>query len=69
VLQAPVRAYTCSKYWEEVWYNDGYGETEVRKETVITRSELLKRTKEIMQNPNSGRYDHCKACLARWGMI
>jgi len=26
VLQAPVRADTCSKYWEAVWYNDGYKE-------------------------------------------
>ena len=61
--------------FREVWYGEGYKEirkiykeTEIPKGTVITRDELLRRTKEIMENPNSGRYNHCKICLARWGM-
>lgn len=61
--------------FNEVWHNDGYKEirriykeTEVRKGTVIGRGYLLQRTKEIMENPNRGKYDHCKICLARWGM-
>ncbi len=61
--------------FREIWYGEGYREirriykeTEVRKGTVITRRELLRRTKVIIENPNEGRYDHCKICLARWGM-
>lgn len=61
--------------FRKIWYGDGYNEirriykeTEVRKGTVIGRGFLLQKTKEIMENPNSGRYDHCKVCLARWGM-
>jgi len=61
--------------FDEVWHGDGfkeirqiYRDTEVKKGTVIPRAELLRRTKEIMENPNRGRYDHCKICLARWGM-
>ena len=61
--------------FKEVWYNDGYKEirkiykeTEIRKGTAISREELLRRTKEIMEDPNSGRYDHCKICQARWGV-
>jgi len=61
--------------FNKVWHNEGYQEirrlykeSEVKKGTVIHRSELLKRTKEVMENPHSGRYDHCKVCLARWGM-
>lgn len=71
--------YNMGNMWKEgfdkVWHNEGYKEirriykeTEVKKGTVIPREELLRRTKEIMENPNSGRYDHCKICLARWGM-
>lgn len=61
--------------FREIWYGEGYQEirriykeTEVKKGTVIPRGELLQRTKEVMEDPNSGRYDHCKICLARWGM-
>jgi len=61
--------------FREIWHSEGYKEirriykeSEVRKGTVITRAELLRRTKEVMENPNSGKYDHCKICLARWGM-
>ena len=74
-----VPSYNMGNMWKEgfrkVWYGEGYQEirriykeTEVRKGTVITREELLRRTKEIMENPNRERYDHCKICLARWGM-
>jgi hypothetical protein len=56
-------------------YGEGYQETrraykesEVHKGAVITKEELSRRTKEIMGNPNSRRYDHCRICLARWGM-
>jgi len=43
-------------------------EPEVPEGTTITRKELSRRTKEIMGNPNSRKYDHCRICLARWGM-
>lgn len=59
------------KVWNSAGYKEIrriYKETEVPKGTVITRGELLRRTKEVMENPNRGRYDHCKICLARWGM-
>jgi len=61
--------------FNQVWHNEGYKEirriykeSEVEKGTVISRKELLRRTKEIMENPRGGKFDHCKICLARWGM-
>lgn len=61
--------------FRKIWYGEGYQEirriykeTELKKGTIISRGELLKRTKGIMENPNSKRYDHCKICQARWGM-
>jgi MoaA/NifB/PqqE/SkfB family radical SAM enzyme len=60
--------------FRKVWYGDAYRElrqvykdSEVPKGTVISREELLKRTKEVMENPN-GRFAHCWVCQARWGM-
>jgi MoaA/NifB/PqqE/SkfB family radical SAM enzyme len=60
--------------FRKVWYGEGfkeirqiYRESEERRGTVIPRQELLRRTQEIMENPNS-KYDHCRVCLARWGM-
>lgn len=61
--------------FREVWHGKEYKEirgiykeSEVKKGTVISREELLKRTKEVMENPKRSRFDHCKICLARWGM-
>jgi len=60
--------------FREVWYGEGYKtirriykESEVKKGTIISRKELLRRTKEVMEKENPG-YEHCKVCLARWGM-
>jgi hypothetical protein len=56
-------------------YGEGYQEirkihteSEVSKGAVITREELLRGTKEIMENSNSRRYDNCRICLAIGGM-
>ncbi|KKL65816.1 hypothetical protein LCGC14_2151250, partial [marine sediment metagenome] len=61
--------------FHKVWHNEGfseirriYKESEVRRGTVISRQELLSSTKEAMENTNGNKYDHCKICLARWGM-
>ena len=61
--------------FEKVWHNDGfreirkvYKESEVKKGTVITRKELLRRTKFEMEDGHGEKYAHCRICLARWGM-
>jgi hypothetical protein len=60
--------------FREVWFGDAYQElrqiyrdTERKRGSVISREKLLRMTKETMENPNAGRFDHCKVCLARWG--
>ena len=60
--------------FRSIWYGENYREirriykeTEIKKGTIITREALLRMTKEVMENPNRGKYDHCKICLARWG--
>jgi len=61
--------------FNEVWHNDGYKEirriykeSEVKKGTVISRQELLERTKFEMEDGHGEKYAHCRICLARWGM-
>jgi hypothetical protein len=56
----------CGEGYQEI--RTIYKESEVPKGTVMTREELLRGTKEIMENPNSRRYSHRRICLARWGM-
>ena len=60
--------------FREVWYGDAYRElrevykrSEVRKGTVITRLEYLRRILEVENRENGGRFDHCEICPARWG--
>ncbi len=60
--------------FKNVWYGEGfqeirriYKETERKRYSVIPRKELLEETKKVMEHPNS-KYDHCRICLARWGM-
>jgi hypothetical protein len=56
----------CGEGYQEI--RTIYKESEVPKGTVMTREELLRGPKEIMENPNSRRYSHRRICLARWGM-
>jgi hypothetical protein len=56
-------------------YEEGYQEirriheeSEAHKGTVIEGRELLRRTKGIMGNLNTGRYDRCRIWSARWRM-
>jgi MoaA/NifB/PqqE/SkfB family radical SAM enzyme len=60
--------------FRKVWYGEDireirqiYKESEEKRGQVIPRQELLRRTQEMMENPNN-KYDHCRVCLARWGM-
>jgi MoaA/NifB/PqqE/SkfB family radical SAM enzyme len=60
--------------FRKVWYGDAYRElrevykrSEVRKGTVITRLEYLRRILEVENRENGGRFDHCEICPARWG--
>ena len=62
------------KGFHEVWHGEGfkkirsiYKESEVPKGTVISRQELLERTKAIMEQEDPD-FEHCKICLAILGM-
>lgn len=61
--------------FREVWHGPAYRElrqvykdSEYPRGHVISRDDLLRRTEAIMENPNAGRFEHCRICLARWGM-
>lgn len=60
--------------FKNIWYGEGFREIRrIYKETELTRFEvkpreyLLNLTREVMEHPTS-KYDHCRICLARWGM-
>ena len=60
--------------FRKVWYGEDYKrvrdiyiKSEVKKGTIISRQELLNKTRIIFENPKRDRFDHCLVCLARWG--
>jgi len=62
--------------FRQIWHGSAYEElrrvckaTERPKGTTISREDLLKMTREVFENPNAGRFDHCKVCLVRWGAV
>ncbi len=61
--------------FREVWYGPAYRElrqvykdSELPRGTVMERDSLLRLTKLASTDPEAGRFEHCKYCLARWGM-
>jgi MoaA/NifB/PqqE/SkfB family radical SAM enzyme len=60
--------------FRKVWHGEDfnkirqiYKESEERRGLVISKQELLDRTKRVIRNDDE-RFGHCKICLARWGM-
>lgn len=60
--------------FKKVWYGEGfkeirriYKDSEEKRGRIVSRQELLRRTKEVMEN-GSEKFGHCRVCLARWGM-
>lgn len=60
--------------FKKVWHGEGfneirriYKETELPRGTIVPKKVLLDMTRQVIEYPTS-KFDHCRICLARWGM-